>query len=258
MLGDTVDLAHAASLVPDGATVAIGGAGLFRKPMALLHALVDAGVRDLVVVSFLGSVDVELLLSAGVVAELHTAGVSLEAAGLAPAYRTARETGAPRVVEWSEGSLHAALEATTRGLPSLACGTAPESDVVARNPHLRVVPDAFTGKPVVVARALPVDVALLHVPGADDAGNLFVDGDPGIDGTLARAAGTVIASFEQRRKAPASQAVVSRIWVDAVVEAPGGAWPTGCHPAGAGDPGAVRRWARAEQRTPDLLRPEPA
>ena len=254
MLGEDVDMDDVAALVPSGATVAIGGAGLFRKPMAMLHALLDAGVRDLTVVSFLGSVDVELLLAAGAVAELHTAGVSLEAAGLAPAYRAARQQGTPRVVEWSEGSLHAALEATSRGLPSLACGTAPTSDVVARNPHLVAAPDPFTEQPVVVARALPVDVALLHVPAVDDAGNLFVDGDPGIDGTLARAAGTVVASYDDRRTAPASQALVSRIWVDAVVHAPRGAWPTGCHPTSAADPGVVRRWARADERTPDLLR----
>lgn len=258
MLGERIDLDAVAARVPSGSTVAVGGSGLFRKPMALLHALVDAGVHDLVVVSFLGSVDVELLLAAGAVAELHTAGVSLEAAGLAPAYRTARQDGTPRVVEWSEGSLHAALEATTRGLPSLACGTSPRSDVVTRNPHLAVAADPFTGDPVVVARALPVDVALLHVPAADAAGNLFVDGDPGIDGTLARAAGTVIASVDERRHAPASRAVVSRLWVDAVVDAPGGAWPTGCHPTAAADPRAVQAWARADDRTPDLLRPEPA
>lgn len=258
MLGDPIELDAAAALVPDGATVAIGGTGLFRKPMALLHALVDAGVRDLVVVSFLGSVDVELLLAAGAVAELHTAGVSLEAAGLAPAYRAARQDGTPRVVEWSEGSLHAALEATSRGLPSLPCGTSPRSDVVTRNPHLSVAPDPFTDEPVVVARALPVDLALLHVPAADRHGNLFVDGDPGVDGTLARAATTVIASIDERRDAPASRAVMSRIWVDAVVEVPGGAWPTACHPTSVGDSRAVRRWVRAEDRTPDLLRPEPA
>lgn len=258
MLGETLALSDVRSRVHDGATVAVGGAGLSRKPMALLRALVDAGVRDLSVVSFLGSVDVELLLAAGAVRELHTSGVSLEAAGLAPLYRAARQDGTVRVVEWSEGSLHAALEATSRGVPSLPCGTAPASDVVGANSWLRVAPDPFTGEDVVVARGLPVDVALLHVPAADGRGNLFIDGDPGVDGTLARAASTVLVSCDERRDDPPRQAAVSRIWVDGIVDVPDGAWPTACHATRPGDPSIVRRWARAEARTPELLRPEPA
>lgn len=258
MLGETIGRGDVRDRVPDGSTVAVGGTGLSRKPMSLLWSLVDAGVRDLTVVSFLGSVDVELLLAVDAVRELHTAGVSLEAAGLAPAYRAARQEGTVRVVEWSEGSLHAALEATARGVPSLPCGTSPISDVVGANPWLRVAPDPFTGEDVVVARALPVGVCLLHVPAADDQGNLFVDGDPGIDGTLARAASTVLASCEERRTDPPRRAAISRIWVDAVLDVPDGSWPTGCHATSGDDPSAVRRWARAEERVPELLRPESA
>ncbi len=221
--------------------------------MAMLQALVQAGVADLTVISFLGSLDVELLLVGGAVTRVHTAGVSLDAAGLAPTYRSARETGAPDVVEWSEGSLHAAIEATSRALPSMPCGTATGSDVVRHNPHLMVAADPFDGTDVVVARALPIDVALLHVPAANARGDLFIDGDPAIDGTLARAAGVVIASFDERRDLPPATAAISRIWVDAVLHLPGGAWPTGCHATTPADPAVARRWARAEQRTPDLL-----
>ena len=60
-------LAQLAESIPDGATVALGGAGLQRKPMAAVRALAEAGRRDLRVVSYLGSLDVELLLTAGCV-----------------------------------------------------------------------------------------------------------------------------------------------------------------------------------------------
>lgn len=250
MLGEPLDLDAVRAHVPDGARVGVGGSGLQRKPMALLRALVAGGARDLEVVSFLGSLDVELLLAAGAIRRLHTAGVSLEAAGLAPLYRAARQSGSPEVVEWSEGSLHAALEATARALPSMPCGTSAAADVVRRNPHLRVAPDPFDGRDVVHAQALPIDVALLHVPAVNGRGDLFIDGDPALDGLLARAADEVIAAFDEQRDEPPAVAAVSRIWVDAVVHAPGGAWPTGCHATSAGDPAVVRRWARAE--APDI------
>lgn len=239
--------------VADGSAVAVGGLGSSRRPMRLLRALVEAGPRDLAVVSFLGGLDVELLLAAGVVGELHTAGTSLDAAGLAPLYREARETGRPTVHEWGEGALHAALEAAARGLPYLPTSTAVASDVVATNPGLAVAEDPFGAGPVVVARALAVDLALLHVPAASERGDLFHDGDPGVDDVLVRAARRVVASTDTRVQRPPADATVARIWVDRVVDLPGGSWPTPCPGTEAGDPTAAPRWTAAEVRRPSLL-----
>src|SRR5262249_15052367 len=111
-------LLEALGPVPAGSTVAVGGAGLVRKPMGLRRAPAASGGRDLVLVSVLGSAGVELLLAAGCVAELPSAGVSLDAVGLAPRYRAARERGDVRFVEWSEGALLAALDAASLDLDS--------------------------------------------------------------------------------------------------------------------------------------------
>jgi len=241
--------------VRPGATVAFGGVGTSRKSLGLAWALVRAGVRDLRVVAFLGSVEVELLLAAGAVAELNTAGVSVEGVGLAPRYRRAREEGSVRVVEWSEGSLYAALDAAARGLPSLPCTTSPESDVVRRNPNLRVVDDPFTGAATVVARAVRPDLALLHVPSADGAGNLFIDGDAGIDPVLACASAFVVVTAEERTTRPAADAAISRIWVDVLLERPLAAWPTACYPRSRADLDALRGWVSTRGEPMDQLDP---
>jgi glutaconate CoA-transferase, subunit A len=221
----------------------VGGAGLVRKPMASLHALAETGRRDLTVVSFLGSVDVELLLEAGCVAELHSAGVSLEAAGLAPRFRAAREAGSIRFVEWSEGSLVTALEAGARRLDSALTRSGLGTDLPAMNPWLRETADPHTGAPVMAARALVPDIALLHVPWVDDRGNAHVPGDLAADGLLARAARRTLVSYEERRDLDPSDAAIPRIWIDATVPAPGGALPSGCHPVHRADLAAVGRIA---------------
>ncbi len=245
------------ALVRDGATVAIGGNSLSRKPMELVRELADVGVRDLRVVCFLGSVDVEYLLAAGVVGELHTAGVSLEASGLAPRYRAARQAGEPPIVRWSEGSLHAAIEAAARCWPSMPASTSPGSGVVPSNPNLLVVSDPFTGESIVQARALPIDVALLQGSAVDTAGNLHVDGDLGIDDVLARAADTVMVSVpsQESHRSP-TQAALSRVWIDHVLERPGAAWPTGCPPHEPVDEAAVAAWARSKGADLEALRPQ--
>lgn len=241
-------------VVRSGATVAIGGIGTSRKPMALVRALVDAGAGELTVVSMLGSVDVELLLAADVVRELHTAAVAVDGVGMAPLYRAARQNGRVRVVEWSEGSLFAALEAGARGLPSMPCATSPESDVVRGNDRLRVAADAFTGDHVVHARAVTPDVALLHVPDADAAGNLFIDGDPGFDPMLACASETVLATAERVTARPAREATVSRVWVDTVFEVPRASWPTASYPHTEADLERLGAWVTSRGADTATLR----
>jgi glutaconate CoA-transferase, subunit A len=240
---ETLTLQQAAESIPDGATVALGGLRLSRRPMALARALVDAGRRDLTVVTFLGSLDVELLLAAGAVAELHAAAVSLETAGLAPCYRLARQEQTIPFREWSEGLLLTSLEASARGVPSYPAWMGLGSDLPSINPWLQEGSDPFTGTPVMNVRALEIDVALLHVPRADPAGNLYLDSDLGPDGLLARAARRTLVSVERRAQDDPRHAAVSRLWVDGIVDAPRGAWPCGCHPDYAPDLDVVRRWA---------------
>jgi glutaconate CoA-transferase, subunit A len=198
--------------------------------MAALRALAGAGARDLVVVSFLGGVDVELLLEAGCAAELHSAGVSLDGAGLAPRFRAAREGGTIRFVEWSEGSLVAALEAGARRLDSALTRSGLGTDLPAMNPWLRQTTDPHTGAPVMAARAVVPDLAVLHVPWIDERGNVHVPGDLAADGLLARAARRTVVTYEERRDLDPAGAAISRIWIDAVAHAPGGSLPSGCHP----------------------------
>lgn len=223
--------------------VAVGGAGLVRKPMAALRALADGVRRDLVVVSFLGGVDVELLLEAGCVAELHSAGVSLEGAGLAPRFRAARQSASVRFVEWSEGSLVTALEAGARRLDSALTRSGLGTDLPALNPWLVETADPHTGAPVIAARAIVPDLALLHVPWIDERGNAHVAGDLAADGLLAQAARRTLVTYEERRDVDPEAAAISRIWIDEAVHAPGGSRPSGCHPLVRADLAEVGRIA---------------
>ncbi|HEY2652076.1 MAG TPA: CoA-transferase [Solirubrobacteraceae bacterium] len=239
----TVSLEELAEQVPDGAVVGLGGAGLQRKPMAAARSLVAVGRRDLTLVSFLGSLDVELLLAAGAVTTLHSAGVALDGAGLAPRYRFGRQDQSFEFVEWSEGTLLCALQATARGVPSLPTWTGLDTDLPALNPNVREAADPFTGERVTQVRALALDLAIIHVPAVDSRGNAYVEGDFAMDGALARAARNVYVSHEQTVAHDPRRAVLSRLWVDATVSAAGGAWPTGCHPHYGADLDAVSRWA---------------
>lgn len=241
--------------ISDGALIGIGGAGLQRKPMSLVRALAASGASDLRVVSYLGSVDVDYLIASGVVAEVHSAGVSLDGFGLAPAFRAARQAGTIRFVEWSEGSLAAALHAASLGLPSVGAVTDPRSDVVRVNPHLTVAADPFTSADVVFAEALALDLALIHLSGVDDEGNGYVAGDTGADDLLVRAASRVVATADTVVESDPQRAAIPRIWIGASTVDDRGSWPSGSHPRRLVDVGAYAAWAASSGDDPSLLEP---
>lgn len=239
----------------DGATIGIGGAGLQRKPMSLVRLVGDSGVRDLRIVSYLGSVDVDYLIASGVVAEVHSAGVGLDGFGLAPAFRRSRQDGAVRFVEWSEGSLASALQAASLGLPSMPCPTDPRSDIVEVNPHLAVAADPFTGDDVVFAEALRLDVGLLHLGAVDQAGNGYVDGDIMADDLIATAATVTLATADTECPADPPRAAIPAIWLTATQIEDGSAWPTGSHPRHLVDVACFGAWAASSGDDTSLLEP---
>ncbi len=109
----------------------------------------------------------------------------------------------------------------------------------------RTVADPYTGEPVYVMPRLAPDWAVLHVHEADELGNARIWGTPYWDRLMSRAAERVILTTE--RIVPTAEfvrcpelTVVPAFLVDAVVEAPGGAWPGSCHPCYGVDEAAVR------------------
>jgi acyl CoA:acetate/3-ketoacid CoA transferase alpha subunit len=202
--------------VRDDDRVVGGGLPLWRKPLTLLREVSRTGVRGLSYSAFLASLDAELLVSAGCVAELEYGYVGRDILGASRVL--ARETGIVRRTR-TEFEYWAAVRARAAGAPSW--------------------PDAF-GRPVAAAR---YDTCVLHASLADDAGNIYADPLDLMeedDRLLAAAADRVLVTVERRlADAPASAVLlVSAERVTAYAVAPGGAAPLGM--AGAYPPALAR------------------
>ena len=93
-------LADAAALIVDGQTVAFGGSLLHRTPAAVARELARQGRCDLAFVKPSAAYDLDLLIAAGCVGEVHAGIVVMEGGfGLAPSYRRAIESGRVRLHE---------------------------------------------------------------------------------------------------------------------------------------------------------------
>src|SRR6478752_6287810 len=105
--------------IKPGASIAFGGGGIQRKPMAAAAAIARSQLTNLDIISFLGGPEVDLLLGLGKIRHLWFAFVGFDMLGLAPNFRRARESGAITVTEYSEGTMLAAFEAAAKNLPYL-------------------------------------------------------------------------------------------------------------------------------------------
>src|SRR5215472_16774061 len=88
--------AEAVAAIPDGASVALGP----PDAMALVEELIRQGRRDLHLVGVpTGGLAVDKLIAAGCAASLESSGVDLGEDGFAPAFSSAVEAGALRVLD---------------------------------------------------------------------------------------------------------------------------------------------------------------
>lgn len=218
----------------DGMTLGIGGWATRRKPMALVREILRSPLRDLTVVSY-GGPDVGMLLAAGKLRKLIFGFVTLDVLPLDMHFRNARQAGAFEVMELDEGMVQLGLRAAAMRVPFLPTNVGLGTDVLARNPSLRLVRSPYDdGTTLVAMPALRLDAALLHVTESDEKGNCVIESpDPFFDDLMARAADRTYISCE--RIAPTAKIGThqrvryqpfERSLVTGVVEVPFGAHPT--------------------------------
>jgi len=230
-----MSLQEAAALVPDGASVGIGGSTLSRTPMAMIWALIRAGRKDLRCARGIASSEGELLFASGVSRHLLTSWFSQGIVwGVSRIMRLYTETGRARFEEWSHLAMGLRFRAGAMGVPFLPMRSMMGSDVVGQLPDTRLIDCPFTGEKLVLVPALNPDFALIHVQRCDAYGNAQIDGLPFMDVDLAMAANRVILTTErivandQIRRAP-DHTKIPFLAVEAVIEVPFGCAPHECY-----------------------------
>lgn len=229
-----VSFEQAVALIRPGDTLALGGVTLYRRPVALIYALLRerSRLRDLTLLCFTAGYESDLLIGAGLVSRLRSCYCGLEAFGLAPMFTQACNQGRLTVVEESEASLSHGIRAHLAGvsfMPGLGwLGT----DLPRLRPDVKVIDDPYRpGECVVAFPAVAWDVAVIHALKADRAGNAVLNANLGVDRELSLGARDVIITAEEIVDRFEDQSVdVTAATVRAVVHAPHGAWPSSCYP----------------------------
>jgi len=227
-----------AARIPDGSLLAIPPDHV-GVAMAATRALLRRGVRHLRLLTVPTSgLQADLLIGAGAVAEIETAGVMLGEAGAAGRFTAAIKAGSIAIRDATCPAIHAGLQAAEKGIPFMPLRGILGSDLIGRRPDWRTIDNPYgpnpgnNADPLLLLPALKPDIALFHAPLADRAGNVWIGRRREL-ATMAHAARMTLVTVERiqeqdlfAREASAAGSL-SSLYVSAVAEAPKGAWPLG-------------------------------
>ncbi len=250
MTGDSPlsSLDDLAARVPNGAKLAIPR-DITGPAMAATRALIRRGVRDLHLVCVPTSgLQADLLIGAGCVATLETSAVTLGEFGPAPRFTAAVKAGSIAVLDATCPAIHAGLQAAEKGVPFMPLRGVLGSDLIEHRPDWRVIENPFGGEEdgtgeggrILVLPAIRPDMALFHAPRADRFGNVWIGPRRELM-TMAHAARETLVTVEDMvdgdllAEDEAAAGTIPALYISAIAEAKGGAWPLAFHDAYAAD-----------------------
>ncbi len=254
---DVVSLVALAARISPGQSVAIPVEGV---AMAATAALLEANIRDLRLVCVpISGMQADLLIGAGAVSTLETSAVSLGEAGGAPRFTAAVRSGAIALRDSTCPAILAGLLAAQKGVPFMPIAGIIGSDLLRVRPDWKVI-DSPVGeaRKVVVVPAIAPDVALLHAPEADRAGNIRIGRRREL-AEMAYAAKRTLVTVERIvdrnlfETEDSAAGVLPSLYVDAVAIAQRGAWPLSLWDEYPTDDAEVARYA-AMARTEEGFR----
>ncbi|HEY2134402.1 MAG TPA: CoA-transferase [Xanthobacteraceae bacterium] len=232
-------------------------------PMEATRALIRRGIKQLHLVALpTSSLQADLMIGAGAIATLETSAVSLGEFGPAPRFTAAILAGGIRMLDATCPALHTAFQAAEKGVPFMPLRGIIGSDILAHRPDWRVIDNPFAvgasadnPDPIVLLPAIRPDVALIHAPMADRAGNVWIGRQREL-ATMAHAAARTVVTVEKIYDGDLladpvlAAGTLPGFYVESIAVAPNGCWPLGLPDYYAADLAHLAEYARLAA-TPD-------
>ena len=221
--------------VQDGDLIGIGGLSFWRKPISACREIIRQKKRNLSLCTFVGGIEIDMLVAAGCASKVRACFVGMEIFGMAPHYRKAVESGLIKVSEESEASIALGLKSSYLKVPFMPLKGMIGTDFPkVRKDIIQFEDPLGSGTQLMALPKIDLDVAILHVPYADEYGNGNIAGAVWMDDDMAKTAKKTIITCEKLvetediRYLP-GKAQIPMQTSDAVIKIPFGAHPTSCY-----------------------------
>ena len=238
--------------VQDGDLVGIGGLSFWRKPISACREIIRQNKKDLTLCTFVGGIEVDMLIGAGCISEVKSCFVGMEIFGMAPHYRKSVESGLIKISEESEATIALGLRASYLKVPFMPLKGIIGTDMPKVRNDIKQIEDPLgSGTQVMAVPKIDLDVAIIHVPYTDEFGNGNIEGAVWMDADMGKTAKKTIiiceklVETEDIRHLP-GKAQLPMQTTDAVVKMPFGAHPTSCYPFYTFDPLHIQEYLRTD------------
>tara|TARA_B100000700_G_scaffold319555_1_gene414895 strand:- start:9912 stop:10733 length:822 start_codon:yes stop_codon:yes gene_type:complete len=222
-----------ASCIPDGALIGVpkedGGVS-----MEITRALIRRNARDLRLLTVpVSSIQADMLIGAGCIAEIETSGVSMGEFGYAPNFRRAVENGEIAIHDATCPALYAELQASEKGVPFMPLRGILGSDILNNRADWKTIDNPMihgNRDPIVLLPAVRPDFAIFHARYGDKYGNVWV-GARRECVLLSHASAKAMVTVEEIWEGNLLEderllaGTIPPVYIDAVAYAPLGAWP---------------------------------
>ncbi|MFW9898009.1 MAG: CoA transferase subunit A [Candidatus Thorarchaeota archaeon] len=238
--------------VQNGDLIGIGGLSFWRKSICACREIIRQEKKDLSICTFVGGIDVDMLVGSRCVSEVRASFVGMEVFGMAPHYRKGVESGKIRISEESEASVALGLKASYLKIPFMPLkGIIGTSFPKVRDDIKQFEDPLGSGTQLMAMPKIELDVAILHVNYADEFGNGNIEGAVWLDDDMAKTAKKTIITCEKLVETEdiirlPRRAQLPMQTTDAVVKIPFGAHPTSCFPIYTFDPNHILTYIKTD------------
>ncbi|MFX1239270.1 MAG: CoA transferase subunit A [Promethearchaeota archaeon] len=224
------------TFVEDGDLVGIGGLSFWRKPISACREIIRKKKKNLTICTFVGGIEVDMLVAAGCVSEIRASFVGMEVFGMAPHYKKAIESGNLKVSEESEASIALGLKCNYLKVPFMPLRGIIGTDFPKVRKDIKQFTDPLGSDIQLIALPkIDLDVAIVHVFSSDEIGNGNIPGAVWLDDDMAKTAKKTIVTCEKIVETESiinapGKAQIPMQSTKAVVKIPFGCHPTSCYP----------------------------
>ena len=224
-----IQLGQIKEIIKSNSTIAIGGFTINRKPISIIKEIAESDAKNLTLYTLAGSLDIDLLVEKSKVAKIMAAYVGYEGLGVSKIVRHAVESGGVIFEDLTEILYYLRLKAGATGVPFIPTSSIIKSDIFKINTACKKIKDPFTNGELCAVSSINPDFSIIHAQKADKFGNILIDEPDFCEREMAQASKTRIFSVEKivRRLKPSEITIPSQ-FVDYIIPAKRGAYPTGC------------------------------
>ncbi|TXT67756.1 MAG: Glutaconate CoA-transferase subunit A [Promethearchaeota archaeon] len=238
--------------VDDGDLIGLGGLSFWRKPLSACREMINQGKKDLTIFTFVGGMDVDMLVAAGSASRIRSSFVGMEVFGMAQHYREAAEKDMIEIIEETEASSALGLRASYLKVPFMPLKGIIGTDFTKIRKDIKQFKDPLgSGAELMAVPRIDLDVAIIHTNYSDEYGNANIQGAVWLDDDIAKTARKTIVITEKLVETEdivhlSRNAQIPDQSVQAVVRVPFGAHPTSCFPLYTFDPLHIQQYMKMD------------